>query len=61
MLILTMQMFCFSFSRVDSMTINGWEMMIPLAFFAGTGYARTITVLFVLIYWEVNFTQSSGC
>ena len=38
MVILTMQMFSVSFPRVDSMTINGWEMMIPLAFFAGTGY-----------------------
>lgn len=25
------------FVPCDSMTINGWEMMIPLAFFAGTG------------------------
>lgn len=26
------------FSGFGSMTINGWEMMIPLAFFAATGY-----------------------
>lgn len=32
-----------------SMTINGWELMIPLAFFAGTGYSFFYLYLFWLL------------
>ena len=31
------------------MTINGWEMMIPLAFFAGAGYYFYTTSLIIII------------
>jgi hypothetical protein len=43
------------------MTINGWEMMIPLAFFAGVGYKlkTSYSLVFSLAYVVNQITLNS--